>query len=281
MLPRSSGVLPLPLFQKILGLYAKRPWLEAREAAVSELHSLCRSERELELVVDLLARFTFLTGTDLRDRCRQVAEQIVSGWKLAASDTILVAKHFESGRGDSSSVINVMMQPALSATHTQWTRDNFELSAIKAIENPKFKNIVLVDDFSGTGNSALKFLSWADSRIRSRNLSAKNIYLAFFCAMEQTGKCGLPASRLFVGGWLKRGISDFYDPGEVPSRIAEMIDIERTLEGLPKKYSLGFEKSESLYSTELLNIPNNNFPIFWWNRRHEGRQSVPLFDRIS
>jgi hypothetical protein len=245
------------------------------------LHSICSTERDLELLVDLLEQFTFLFGQDFESCCDQVAAKIINGWNLGAQDTVLVAKHFESGRGDSSRVINMMMQPALAKTETGWLRSNFELSAKKAIKNSTFPNIVLVDDFSGSGRSASKFLEWAGELISTESLGEKNIYLAFFCAMEKT-KEFLPANdRIFIIQWLKRGISDYYPANDAPSRLTDMLRLEKFLERLPPRYSLGFEKSESLYGAQNLNIPNNNFPIFWWNKKYDGSLRNPMFHRIS
>jgi hypothetical protein len=185
-LPKSRELVSLPLFQKLFGLLRNKPWLETRAAAVEELHAICSNDRDLELVVDLLEQFTFLSGNDFESRCAKIAQKITQDWKLSASDTVLVGKHFESGRGDSSGVINAMMQPALARTGENWSRRNFEISAKKSLQNSEFKNIVLVDDFSGSGESAANFLKWAEDLIAREKLGKKNIYLAFFCAMEKT-----------------------------------------------------------------------------------------------
>jgi hypothetical protein len=64
-LPKSRELVSLPLFQKLFGLLRNKPWLETRAAAVEELHAICSNDRDLELVVDLLEQFTFLSGTTL------------------------------------------------------------------------------------------------------------------------------------------------------------------------------------------------------------------------
>lgn len=279
-LPKSRELVSFPLFQKLIGLFRNKPWLETRAAAVEELHEICSNERDLELVVDLLEQFTFLSGNDFESRCAKIAQKITQDWKLSASDTVLVGKHFESGRGDSSGVINAMMQPALARTGENWSRRNFEISAKKALQNFEFKNIVLVDDFSGSGESAAKFLKWAEDLIAQEKLGKKNIYLAFFCAMEKTKERIPIDNRIFVVQWLKRGISDYYTAQEVPSRLTDMVRLESFLDQLPHQFSLGFEKSESLYSAQNMNIPNNNFPIFWWDRRAGGTVRNPMFYRV-
>lgn len=279
-LPKSREPISFSLFQKLLRLSKSRPWLEVRINALEELHTACQSERELELLVDLIERFKFLSGHDLRSYCDLVAEKITTHWKLGPHDTALVAKHFDDDRGDSSKVINTMMQPALARTGMDWKRRNFQLRAKTALRESTFRNLVLVDDFSGSGQSASDFLEWAKELIANEKLGEKNIYLVFFCAMEKTKEFLPEAEHIYVIEWLKRGISDHYPTQDIHWRLSDMIRLESSLGKLPRKFSLGFAKSESLYGVELLNIPNNNFPMFWWDKRADGSHRNALFNRI-
>ena len=46
-----------------------------------------------------------------------------------------------------------------------------------------------------------------------------------------------------------------------------------------EKFSLGYEKSEALYSWNVFNIPNNNYPILWWYKYKDGRSRKTIFTR--
>ncbi|WP_458773197.1 phosphoribosyltransferase-like protein [Aeromonas caviae] len=46
-------------------------------------------------------------------------------------------------------------------------------------------------------------------------------------------------------------------------------------------YSLGYDRSETLYCAINDNCPNNVFPIFWWPKLANGEQYETLFHRVG
>tara|TARA_R110002051_G_scaffold13808_6_gene45649 strand:- start:14050 stop:14307 length:258 start_codon:yes stop_codon:yes gene_type:complete len=45
-------------------------------------------------------------------------------------------------------------------------------------------------------------------------------------------------------------------------------------------HSLGWGKSEATFSISRFNLPNNNYPIFWWNRYRDMKYRKTLFGRM-
>jgi hypothetical protein len=278
-LQKSKTVLSRSGLSKTLKLHEKQPWLTKKSIEIEELRKICRTNTDLELVFDLLLRFKYLCGDEKQKCLKKIVNKIVSGWKLSPRDTVIVSKGFEN-YPDSSATVSYLVQPTFGKFQS-WTRKNFTLYTRDALRNSTFKNIVLVDDFSGSGTSVLRFLRWVDKVLSDENLPPKKIYVCFFSAMKKTRKAIGPllGDRVYAAHWLKRGISD-YDAKKAGRRRDAMRELEKSLSGLNPKFSLGFEASEALYACENFNIPNNNFPIFWYDRGQYNRRRTPLFGRL-
>jgi hypothetical protein len=79
------------------------------------------------------------------------------------------------------------------------------------------------------------------------------------------------ADSVYAVHTLKKGISEAYPAETVPGKVALMEQIEGGLSktssrGKLSKHSLGYKKSEALYSRYEGNTPNNVFPVFWWEK---------------
>jgi hypothetical protein len=282
-LERSQAVWARPGFSKTLKLLKHQPWLHNKHVALEELHNLCESDDELELILDLLFRFKYIQSESRKDCIEKIVSKIVNGWKLSPDDTVVVSKDFEDQSPDSSQAVNVLLQPFFSDYHSKgWSKKNFSTKTREALRNMAFKNLVLVDDFSGSGKSVIKFLKWIDDFCTKESLPSRKIYTCFFSAMDQTRIVVAPklGNRLFAVNWLKRGITD-YEGAETKNKQRIMKRIEQELDGLKPLYSLGFGQCETLYACEDFNIPNNNFPIFWYDRVGNGSYRKPLFRRLK
>ena len=81
---------------------------------------------------------------------------------------------------------------------------------------------------------------------------------------------------------LKKGISDFYHEEDLEIKKNIMLTLEsKLLKGRKSDYfPFGYKKSESLFSIESYNIPNNVFPIFWWEKTENGYRNT-MFKRVQ
>jgi hypothetical protein len=91
------------------------------------------------------------------------------------------------------------------------------------------------------------------------------------------------SDEFFCTAWLKRGISDYYQGTDQVNALRDMIRLEAELS---QKYSghtmpsLGYGKSEALYSLAGGNAPNNVFPVFWWPTNKKGLRRETLLRRL-
>lgn len=120
--------------------------------------------------------------------------------------------------------------------------------------------IVLVDDFVGTGETASKAVKYVHELLPE----VKNDSICVLCIVTmQNGKTVLENQgiRVFNHVVCKRGISDYYTEPQLDNAIAEMQGIEKTLQNLRPEYRFGYMQSEALVCME--RCPNNTFPIYW------------------
>lgn len=278
--PRSNAILSGEAFQKIFGLTARQPWLVRKQDELLALHAECTTHEQLELVVDLLDRFNFVDSHETERSAREIVDQVENKWDLDPENTAVVTKNIEE-ESDSSSAVNYLIQPQFAQAKKKWNKANFYQKLGSALLADHVRDIVIVDDFSGTGNSLYKVLKWVEGKLHESGKN-KNVYACFFCVMSSTTGRKYPEvlKGLYSVRTIRRGISDHYN-ADVDAKIAVMKELEQNLAGLGKDYSLGYEQSEALYVCHNFNMPNNNFPIFWYDKGRSGTPRKPLFYRLT
>lgn len=274
---RLETVIDVDTFQKALELIAKKQWLVTKERKLIDLLSECKNRSELNLISDLILRFRYFEGINIEFCLRSIAHQINSVWNLGANNTVIVGKKIEEF-SDSSLAVNYMIQPSF-ASYNGWSKGSFTKNLENSIFNAKYDNIVIVDDYSGSGLSLNKLCKWTEDKIRSQSRQI-NIYACFFCVSQQTISSQHPILKeLYAVQTINRGISDHF--GQNSIEIDTMKSIEARLKNLPARYEFGFEQTEALYGSQNFNIPNNNFPVFWWDKAASGTRRNAMFARIG
>lgn len=137
-----------------------------------------------------------------------------------------------------------------------------DLSIIKADElNDGSAILVLLDDFIGTGDTAMEALAYVDACIPGIN---KPSSINFLCVASL--KTGLDLIRgkgykVYTNHVLKKGITDYYSGQELVEAKAKMERIESRMKRLKEEFRFGYGQSEGLVCME--RCPNNTFPIYW------------------
>ena len=88
---------------------------------------------------------------------------------------------------------------------------------------------------------------------------------------------------LFSYIWLSKGISELAPEDKREVYTLEMLNMENHLKFAGKqrqKYSFGYGQSETLFSIDSTNVPNNVFPIFWWKLIEPGVEREPILRRL-
>jgi len=140
--------------------------------------------------------------------------------------------------------------------------DNFAL--IEKSFNPKNDLLILVDDFIGSGRTANDILK---SIFKNTKFNSDNVIILSLVAQEIGINSIYNTNRVvtFFKHLKKKAISDFYKGNELKEKMNKSISMEETIK-IPKKWSLGYEKSEALVSI-MNKSPNNTLPIFWYETK--------------
>lgn len=120
--------------------------------------------------------------------------------------------------------------------------------------------VVLVDDFIGTGETALSAIKYIKDTCP--NIEDSRISVLSIIAMDE----GIRLIRdkghkSYVSIICKKGITDYYNGTELSNAINLMRSIEKEIKGLNDRFSFGYNQSESLVCMN--RCPNNTFPIYW------------------
>lgn len=282
-LPRSASRIGRAMFAIMLEMTASQPWLKDRQNPLIDLIDECNKDDQQQLVFELLARFTFLDASDFQNAIQRIANYIEITEGLGPKEAAISAS--DNGKySDSSQLVAYSLKAAQWKT-SDWTTNSFVSNLVHLVESANKGNLVLVDEFIGTGETAEKKVKWLRSELTKQGASPK-IYFCVVAGMEE----GLERVKTVVDGVfaahvLKKGISDFYPAEEIQPRLDAMLELELRLgpkgrRGMLKKHSLGYKKSESLYSRASGNTPNNVFPVFWWEVRSDGSSRRPLLNCI-
>jgi hypoxanthine phosphoribosyltransferase len=263
----------------------KFDWLYHSSEGLYDLWSICDNENQKKLVENLVNNFTYTTSKELNESGEEIAELIEEKWLLKPSNSFLVAK-CDDRKPDGS---QAFLQSLKNKFSHEWEGKNFYnnlLEAAHKIEDDS--NIILIDDFIGTGETIKSKYKYFVKKLTERGIKNYKIRIVSFAAMEfsKSRLNSLTEVEYYSAIWLKKGISELItDAKEIRAANLEMKNLENKLSNTYKnlnltKHSFGYKSSESLFTLESFNIPNNVFPIFWWPQLKNNTYYKTLFKRL-
>ena len=280
-LDRSNQDISANNFCPLTMLYGQHEWLEYEPEALVELWGLAENEEQKELITFLIKKFLWINDRKLYDGCKKIAHQIESIWGLDKSNTIISAT-CDNANPDGS---QALIQTIKNRFQNEWKEPNFFNSfLIAAYEIKENSNIVLIDDFIGTGSTIKKRVEYFNSIIGKRELTNITVYVVSLAAMKfSIDLLNALNINYFSVHWLLKGISEELNKPLRINAIKEMEFLESKLQNRIKNRKLpnfGYERSESLFAWSSNNIPNNVFPIFWWSKLKGGINRNTIFHRL-
>jgi hypothetical protein len=281
---RSPGYIPTAILAKLVRLTLDHQWLEPLSEALGELWNLCENDTEHELIEDLINRYTCLDLSSLDSIGDTTAKQVCVDWGLLPATTLLVATS-DNSEADGSQLFLQSIKNKF-AGYEDWREANFCNNVKSSIDLlSKVTNVILMDDFIGTGNTIGRRIVWYRKKLKEKGLEKKVRLFVISIAGMEFSKSTLDSYNIdyFCPVWLKKGISDFYTGAELVKYQAAMEAIEARLEPVVKSLHLpefGYKKSEALFAIAHFNVPNNVFPIFWWPEEIPNKRRNTLFKRL-
>ncbi len=245
-------------FYLLYQLLEDHPWILDKQKALENLWSFCSTNEKKDLMLDLLKRFHFVESEEYKKLEQSIYDYIINEWKLDLAKTSFFP--ISDGKKPDGSV---------------WATYNFRQHFLKYFNKVPFydritqawgckqkENIVLIDDFLGSGNklkSKIKYIK----KIKPRN----HIY----CVCPMGLKYGVdnlsqefPDVNFYIPLVMNKAISDYYSGEKVTKNKKYIKEITENMQIKKHKDYLGYKQSEALCAyKDYNNIPNNVFPIFW------------------
>lgn len=252
----------------MIELFNAQPWTKNRHEELTELWNICISRDQQLLIKDLINNFFIFDYEHEENSCNKFNTQI-HNWGLQPSKTWIVAVANKSEVDGSTAALQKLKNKVLP--YEDW-HSRFLPNIPEAAEKIKNNaNVVLFDDFLGTGNKMVRKVEWIKKLLNDKGIKNINFFCACFSGMEFgiqhiQKTLGIP---IFTANSLKRGISERYTGNQLERAVELMKQIEEQLNPNYKnkklsEYTFGYKKSEALYYAINDNCPNNVFPIFWW-----------------
>lgn len=127
----------------------------------------------------------------------------------------------------------------------------------KKLNNSQSKLLILVDDFIGTGETAIECI---DDLVKNGINQSKIVIISISAMRYGIDKILQKGVSLYTSKILDKGISKLKNL-EMRDNYLKLMTIIEKRYGIPEELYFGYGKSEGLI--KLIRPPNNTFPIFW------------------
>ncbi len=271
-------------FYKLLRLYYKQDWLKERKTEVEEIMKFCDKESQKDIIIDLLGEFSFINQVSYQNNLNKVCDYIINQSDFNEETTQIVALT-KTESSDSGQVVLYHLRNSLFGFGWRKFRDVNKLGSAKKIYNKGFNQIILFDEFIGSGQTIIGRVNELKGLI-GHEFSYKCCFIAGMeFAIDKVQEKGID---VYCPLKLKQGISERYFGQDLRQAEDDMLDLELKLAPWINNkelytYSFGWKGSEALYSLEgcIGNTPNNVFPVFWWMKDINERNRRHLLTRVE
>lgn len=271
-------------FDSLMELYKKQPWIADRDDRFEVLmFKDCSEFYQQGLLFELLNRFEYVPYAKYTQFIDNLALDICTDPDILDHNTQIVALAADSGADSSQYVISDLK---FLMDDLGWKRHKFTNTHGKAYQTYKLglhKNIVLVDEFVGSGQTVLNRVSAISRVFNDNGIVDYSIRVKVLVSTEHAlNKLKADGIKITAQHLIKKGISDYGTEEDRATNIRTMLEMESILKDFihdKKLPSFGYNGAEALYYRDRGNVPNSVFPIFWWPAYKDGRDRKTLLTR--
>lgn len=230
---------------------------------------LVLSSEERLLIESLFEKFVYVDVDYCEQLLSRIVSQIIDVWGCRVLDTVVMTTRAKPKENDGSLVFLKQLQDRLYG----WKDRNFINIYEKQRRFPtvkEFHNIILVDDFIGSGYTMSERY---ETLLREMNSlkSKRNVYVVALAGMSaaRNNYPILKSDNVFVPLWLDKAFERYADRRETEV-MEQILDRLYYINSDGKRYNLnkyryGYRDMASLYYNVHYRVPNNVLPIFWWS----------------
>ncbi|MFA0226203.1 hypothetical protein AB4483_19260 [Vibrio splendidus] len=274
-------------FRDTLELIRKKTWLTSKEEEIMYLWELCDSIEQQDLLKELMLDI-YVLGNDEEEKAANAIDEYIQQSSLTPADTWIVSVA-DVGKIDGSlSGMQILKQKVKPVS--DWIPRYISHIPDVAPKLSNGDNILLFDDFLGSGNKFIKKVNWLLNILGnsgSVDLDTITIHFISFAGMNfGISRLQEKGYNVFVFKSLEKGISDKNNQDDTARKLKVMYQIESKLKPTSNSknladFTLGYNKSESLYYWRNNSCPNNVFPVFWWKHLSFDKEHEPLLTRAE
>lgn len=276
------GSLPKKEFEIIWQLAFKHPWLQTKTNALTTLlFEDCETPEQLSLVIDILDHLNYISNNEYNSFLEDLALDIVTS-DLSPQNTFLVAMSGDSSADSGQSVL-YDLKNKLSIhdwkgyrSVNRYDQTPKAYKEFKLANSDKVVNIVLVDNFVGTGSTVINRVRRIKTLFKEKGYPEPNILVKVLISTISGIKNISEENINFV--FIKEVNDKILERIYASDEVQVKKDLMRRLESkLSSSYntrllpSLGYGESQVAISIQDKNTPNNVFPIFWWKYYLDGK----------
>lgn len=146
--------------------------------------------------------------------------------------------------------------------HPYYVADNIKTAFSDNMQNCR---VVLVDDFVGTGETAMGAVDFVHELCPGLTDNSKIVVLCIIAMKDGVELLKSKGISTYCHHIRQKGISEELGEQERIAALKNMTEIEANLKRLKGDCRFGYKKSEALICME--RCPNNTFPIYWLGNR--------------
>ena len=121
--------------------------------------------------------------------------------------------------------------------------------------------VVLVDDFIGTGDTAVGAVNYIHELVPGLNNNSQIVLLCLVALYQGVERLRSMGVKTYQAIERRKAITEEMSGVNKDTAVALMEGIENKIKKLKKEYKFGYKGSEALVCLE--RCPNNTFPIYW------------------
>jgi len=264
--------LSIDKYYKLANIFKSKEWLIDENNNNSRFNKyykmlIALDEKEQELILKLSERFLHINQPMYLEELKKPIENLIENNPEVSKYYVLPMISKKDKGNISKSAFQILYLFKGSSLSEFVDLKGCQFQTIANIEKfflnkeclKKNERILFVDDFMGTGDTAIEALEYFHElapKIVNENISLMSIVIHNMAIR----KLDIDFDLVYKYE-IKKGITDFFDGDDLDDSVQLMKNIEKKLKGLRQEFSFGYKQSEALVSMQ--RIPNNTFPIYW------------------